>query len=149
MDPAEARRQAMVAFGGVDRFKEKTREERGIRPLEELWADARFAFRTLRKSPGFAAVAILSLALGIGANTAIFSVVNAVLVRDLPFTDPEELVNIYRDRARAHFDPLNYPDYLELQDGYPGRVSRSWADTSMSSPNGRPTRAWRPWSGSW
>ena len=115
MDPAEARRQAMVAFGGVDRFKEKTREERGIRPLEELWADARFALRSLRKSPGFAAVAILSLALGIGANTAIFSVVNAILVRDFPFTDPEELVTIYRDRARAQFDPLNYPDYLELQ----------------------------------
>jgi len=117
MNPAEARRQAMIAFGGVERFKEKTREERGIKPLDDLLADLRFAFRTLRKSPAFAAVAILSLALGIGANTAIFSVVNAILVRDFPFRAPEDLVNVYRDRARASFDPLNYPDYLELQEG--------------------------------
>jgi len=116
MNPREAHRKAMISFGGVERFKEKTREERGTKALDDFIADIRFAFRTLRKSPGFAAVAILSLALGIGANTAIFSVVNAILVRDSPFSAPEELVNIYRDRARASFDPLNYPDYLELQE---------------------------------
>lgn len=117
MRPSEAHRQAMIAFGGVERFKERTREERGVKPLEDLFADLRFAFRTIRKTPGFAAVAILSLALGIGANTAIFSVVNAILVREFPFRAQEELVNVYRDRARASFDPLNYPDYLELQEG--------------------------------
>ncbi len=85
--------------------------------MEDLLSDTRFALRTLGKSPGFAAVAILSLALGIGANTAIFSVVNAILVRDFPLRAPDELVNVYRDRARATFDPLNYPDYLELQEG--------------------------------
>jgi predicted permease len=116
MSPSEARRQAMIAFGGVERFKERTREERGVRALEDLVADVRFAFRTLRKSPGFATVAVLSLALGIGANTAIFSVVNAMLVRELPYQDPDALVNVYRDRARASFDPLNYPDFLELQE---------------------------------
>jgi predicted permease len=116
MDPAGARRRAMVDFGGVERTKEQVREERGVRPLEDLWADTRFSLRTLRKSPGFAAVAVLSLAVGIGANTAIFSVVNAILVRGLPLRAPEELVNVYRDRARARFDPLNYPDYLEVQE---------------------------------
>jgi predicted permease len=115
--PEEARRQARIAFGGVERFKEQARGERGVRPLEDFIADLRFSFRTLRKSPGFTAVAVISLALGIGANTAIFSIVNAMLVRDLPFEAPGELVNIYRDRARGSFDPLNYPDFLEIRDG--------------------------------
>jgi len=116
MPPAEARRQAMIAFGGVERFREQTREERGARPLEDLVADLRFALRTLRKSPGFTAVAFLSLAVGIGANTAVFSIVNSFLIRELPYQAPEELVNIYRDRARGEADPLNYPDFLEVRE---------------------------------
>ncbi|MGD2121869.1 MAG: ABC transporter permease [Gemmatimonadota bacterium] len=120
MDPLEARRQARIAFGGVDRFAEKTREERGVRPLEDLFTDTRFALRTLRKSPGFALVAILSLAVGIGANTTIYSVVNAILLRDLPFEAPEQLVNLYRDRAQGSFDPMSYPDYRVIRDATAG-----------------------------
>lgn len=117
LSPREARRRALVAFGGVERFKEQTREARGVKPLEDLAADFRFTLRTLGKSPGFTAVALLSLALGIGANTAIFGMVNALLIRDLPFEAPEELVNLYRDRAQGSFDPMSYPDYLAVEEG--------------------------------
>jgi predicted permease len=117
MDPGEARRHALIAFGGVERFKEKTREERAFRPLEDFLSDLRLAVRALRKSPGFSLVAILSLALGIGANTAIFGIVNALLIRGLPFEAPEELVNLYRDRAQGSFDPMSYPDFLYIQEG--------------------------------
>jgi predicted permease len=116
LDAREARRQALVAFGGVERFKEQSREERGVRPLEEFITDSRYALRGLFKNPVFTAVAVLSLAAGIGANTAIFSVVNAILIRDMPFESPEELVNIYRDRERMPYGPLSYPDYLEIQE---------------------------------
>lgn len=117
MDPVEARRQAMIAFGGVERFKARTREARGVQPFLDLFSDVRFAVRTLGKTRGFTAVAILSLALGIGANTAVFSLVNAMLLRDLPFRDPEALVSLYRDRAQGSFDPLSYPDFQAVEDG--------------------------------
>ena len=117
MSPREARRRALIAFGGLERFRAESREARGVKPLEDLVADLRYTLRGLRKSPGFTAVAILSLALGIGANTAIFSLVNAMLVRELPFESPEELVNVYRDRAQGSFDPMSYPDFLAVQEG--------------------------------
>ncbi|NIM52209.1 MAG: FtsX-like permease family protein [Gemmatimonadales bacterium] len=88
-----------------------------------LVRDLRYALRTLRKSPGFTAVALISLAVGIGANTAIFSVVNAILFRDTPVRAPETLVNIYRDRAEGQFDALNYPDYREVRQRTSGVLS--------------------------
>lgn len=99
MNPAEARRQAILAFGGVDRFKERSREERGVKPMEDLAHDTRYAFRQLRKNPGFAGVAILTLALGIGATTTIFSVVDGVLLTPLPYHHPEELVRVWPEQA--------------------------------------------------
>jgi predicted permease len=100
MSEPDARRAALIALGGVEQRKEQSRDARGTRLIEDLLKDVRYTLRTLRRSPGFTTVTILTLALGIGANTAIFSLLDAVVLRDLAVRDPKSLVIVQR-MARA------------------------------------------------
>jgi putative ABC transport system permease protein len=116
MTAEEARRQALVKLGGVEQAKELYREQRGIAWVETLWLDLRYAARTLRKSPGFTGVAILTLALGIGATTAIFSVVYGALLRPLPYANAKRLVWISgRFQAMPFLNNLAGADYFSIR----------------------------------
>lgn len=119
LDPGAARRAAILAFGGVDRFKEECRDERGVRVMEDLLSDLRYALRGLRRNPGFAIVAIVMLALGIGANAGLFGLVNAVFLRPptgVPTT--ERLIRIGNGEALSgYFARISHPDFQDLAEG--------------------------------
>jgi predicted permease len=112
MSAVEARRQAMIKLGGVEQTKENYRDRRGLPFLETLFRDLRFAGRMLLKNPGFTAVAVMIMALGIGANTAMFSVVNAVLLKPLSFADPDRIVTLGSLwKGRSGHGQVSAPDF--------------------------------------
>ena len=111
MDEVEARRQALLRFGGVENIKEQVRDETGVRWIADMIQDVRFALRSLRKTPVFTAVALASLGIGVGANTAIFSVVNGVLLQPLQYPNAE-LLHLIRIDYRRYTAPLSAADFL-------------------------------------
>jgi putative ABC transport system permease protein len=142
MEPGVARRSALDEIGGLDRLKDAVRDRRPGHTVETTMQDIRFAWRGLRRSPGFAAVAILTLALGIGANTAIFSVVRAMLIAPLPFPESSRLVFVWADMTSSGYPraPLSGPELNDLRD----RCTRFtgfgaiWATTAALTGDGDP-----------
>jgi len=121
MSPEEARRQALIKLGGVALTQERYREQRGLPMLETFIQDLRFGVRMLRKNPGFSLITVLTLALGIGVNTAIFSVVNAVLLRPLQFKDPERLVWVWGTVpkfSQANHSPVEFLAFQSQQNSF-------------------------------
>src|SRR5271169_2783465 len=118
MSPEEARRAARIRLGGQTQLQETNRELHGLPILETLFQDTRYAFRMLRKNPGFTAVAVLTLALGIGANTAIFSVVYAMLLKPLPYSHPEQLLTVFEAQPQAGVNATgwSYANFAELRE---------------------------------
>src|SRR5205814_4391796 len=109
--PREAMRRARLEMGGFDQVKEEHRDARGVGLLDDLGNDLRYAVRQLKRSPGFAVLAILCLGLGIGANTSIFSALNSVLLRPLPVADPGRVLMLSRGSSAT----FSHPDFQDLQ----------------------------------
>ena len=116
MSAAAARREALMKLGGIEQTKEMVRERRGLPILDVLLQDLRFGARMLRKNPGFTAVAVLTLALGIGVNTAIFTAFDALVLRPRPVKDPDSLAAVFRTTPGERHGRFSYPDYIYYRD---------------------------------
>jgi putative ABC transport system permease protein len=138
----EAQRRAKLLFGGTEQIKEECREARGIHLLETLAQDVRYGLRILRKSPGFTLTVILTLALGIGATTAIFSVVQGAMLAPLPYRDPDELVLIWQSNPHAPHVSMSLPDLRDWQQSahsFEWITGERWYEFDLTNP-GPPER---------
>lgn len=127
----EARRLTRLEFGGLEQIKEECRESRGTMWLELIAQEIRYGLRQLRKAPGFTFTAVLTLALGIGASTAIFAFVNAALIKPLPFKDPNRLVHLYESIPLGPRFHLSYPDYQDWK-----RENKTFSSLDVYMPEG-------------
>src|ERR1700712_2671148 len=127
MSASEARRTAQAEFGGIEQLKQAVRDHRAGTDLELLWQNARFGVRQLRRNPGFTLTVVLTLALSIGANTAIFSIVNALMLKGLPYAHPERLGVIYESATGLHPSQdkiaLDGEQWEALRDNVPSLIS--------------------------
>ena len=141
LSPQAARALAEREFGRVERYKDEVRDVRGITWMDDVGRDVRFALRTLRKSPAFVLVAVLCLALGIGANAAIFSVVNAVLLSPLPYSEPARLARLFetmpaRNGEKGSVSWANYLEWSEQLKGFSGLAAYTLQSKNLSSAEG-------------
>ncbi len=142
---SEAARLARVAFGSRTDAQERIREARGTAAFEQVRADVSYAFRQMRRSPGFTGTVVAVLALGIGASAAIYSVVDRVLFRPLPFTNAERLVVVWETDRRSGTtrEPASWPDIVDIQErakSLQGSAAFAGVDMSLTSPNAPPIR---------
>jgi predicted permease len=144
MSPEDARRAAEREFGRTSRLMEESRESWSFALLDSLWQDVRLGLRSLRLRPGFTAVALVSLALGIGANTAVFTLVNEAFLRPLPVAVPEELVSLANDASHRMLPAFSYPNYEDIRDrtdAFSGLIAYRFAPLSVSH-DGVAERMW-------
>ena len=116
LSPEQARRKALAELGGIDQTTEAVRDQRATL-LDRVWMDVRAAARRFRREPGLAAAAVATIGLAVGLMTAVYSVASAVLLRPLPFADPDRLVAIWRTMPDVDFIPVPVPEFLDLQTG--------------------------------
>ncbi len=144
MTPDEARRASEREFGRTSRLMEESRETWSFALLDSLAQDVRLGLRALRQRPGFTAVGLFSLALGIGANTAVFTLLNKAFLQALPVASPEDLVALQNDQSRQMFPAFSYPnyeDYRDRSDAFSGLIAYRFAPLSVSH-DGLAERMW-------